>query len=89
MDSDSDPFQCNQAFRPSSTSFLGYSRLPSLSENLTLWCLIQGDCQAFKVTPPLYIDVDDLKRFIHASIESTVPAKDLILWKVWAMYKQS
>ena len=83
-DSDLDPFQ-SRAFRPLPISFSGYSRLLCLSENTTLWCLIQGDCQAFKVAPPLYIDVDDLKRLIHSSIEPTVPPKDLILWKVWAM----
>ena len=65
---------------------LGFSSIVYLP---ILWCLIQGDRQAFKVAPPLYIDVDDLKQFIHDSIESTVPPKDLILWKVWAMYKQS
>ena len=75
-----DPFQSNLAFLSLSTSFSGFSQLP---EEKPLWCLIQGDRQAFKVAPPLYIDVDDLKRVIHAGIDSRVPPKDLILWKVW------
>jgi hypothetical protein len=61
-----------------------------VSEENLLWCLIQGDREAFKVVPPLCscIDVDDLKRVIQAGIK-TVPPKDLILWKVWAMSQQS
>ena len=82
-----DPFtQSNQAFHPSLSS--GRRLCPS-EENLPLWCLVQGDRQAFKVVPPLCIDVDDLKRVINAGIESMVPPKDLTLWKVWAISKKS
>src|SRR6266540_1693351 len=83
-----DPFQSNQAFHSSLSSS---RRLCPSEENLPLWCLIQGDRQAFKVVPPLClcIDIDDLKRVIHAGTESMVPPKDLTLWKVWAISKKS
>lgn len=89
-----DSFQSNQALHPSSTirqHSSSYSQLPRHSEeNHTLWCLIQGDRESFKVTPPSYIDIDDLKQLIHAKgIGPTVPPKNLILWKVWAMSEQS
>jgi hypothetical protein len=72
-------FQTNQALR----SPPSYSRRLSLSrESLTLWCLIQGDREAFKVVPPSScIDVDDLKRVIHTG-NKTAPPKELILWKL-------
>ena len=70
-----------------------YDTLPSYSvqceDHRILWCIVQGDCEVFKVTPPLNIDIDDLKAVVHAkSVDITrrsLLPKDLILWKVWSL----
>ena len=65
-----------------------------LPQSCTLWCLIGGDREPFKVVLSLNIDtdVDNLKQVIHTkgiATKSSVLPKDLILWKVWMLSKHS
>jgi hypothetical protein len=58
----------------------------SATSQYQLWCLIDGDPKAFKVTLAPIADVDDLKKLIYengkAGILHGTDAKDLTLWKV-------
>jgi hypothetical protein len=51
-----------------------------------LWCYVEGDIAAFKVTTPLNVDVDRLKKLIRGERQHVVlrdvDAADLVLWKV-------
>ena len=62
--------------------------------NPALSGLIGGDREPFKVVLSLNVDtdVDDLKQVIHTkgtATKSSVLPKDLILWKVWTLFKHS
>ncbi|KAF9368106.1 hypothetical protein BGX21_006807, partial [Mortierella sp. AD011] len=54
------------------------------SEKVKLFCILDGDSTAFKVTVALDDDVDDLKKAIYKEIttDPEVKAKDLTLWHV-------
>ncbi|KAG0009094.1 hypothetical protein BGZ80_002746 [Entomortierella chlamydospora] len=55
------------------------------SEKVKLFCILEGDSTAFKVTVALDDDVDDLKKAIKKEKSKTlsdIDASDLILWRI-------
>jgi len=60
-------------------------------DELTLWCLIEGDSEPFEIEVPPSVSIANLKDHIHKKginvAKHPVLAKDLVLWKV--LYSKS
>ncbi|KAF9084759.1 hypothetical protein BGX29_002354, partial [Mortierella sp. GBA35] len=52
------------------------------NNNLTLFCLVDGESIPFSVKTSPNSTVDELKVSIHARLEIDTPSKDLTLWRV-------
>jgi Crinkler effector protein N-terminal domain len=61
--------------------------------DLTLWCLVEGKSNIFKVKIPVNADIADLKKQIKKEREETVfrdvDPYDLVLWKVRYLQQES
>jgi hypothetical protein len=53
-------------------------------DSYRIWCLVEGDTTIFPVTTPLSLPIGELKKLIKEEgiNDTTILAKDLMLWQV-------